>query len=107
MNTKKCEICGKVLPIEEFSKSYRNRCRKCVADLSREARKAINHNDTIVIDTVDWEARRYDLTKSILLVLLDKDGYNRMPQKYASNAVLLADEVILKLKEVRNESDRI
>ena len=36
--TKKCEICGKVKPIEEFSKSYRNRCKQCVAEQTRVQR---------------------------------------------------------------------
>lgn len=33
--TKKCEICGDIKPIEEFSKSYRNRCKQCVAEQTR------------------------------------------------------------------------
>lgn len=37
--TKKCEICGAVKPIEEFSKSYRNRCKKCVAEQARNMRE--------------------------------------------------------------------
>lgn len=38
METKKCEICGRELPISEFSKSYKNRCRECVAQMMREKR---------------------------------------------------------------------
>lgn len=36
--TKKCEICGEIKPIEEFSKSYRNRCKQCVAEQTRSMR---------------------------------------------------------------------
>lgn len=43
--TKKCEICGRELPISEFSKSYKNRCRECVAKLTREKRAADKHSD--------------------------------------------------------------
>lgn len=36
--TKRCEICGEIKPIEEFSKSYRNRCKQCVAEQTRSMR---------------------------------------------------------------------
>ncbi|MCM1075986.1 MAG: hypothetical protein NC411_01335 [Bacteroides sp.] len=29
--TKKCEVCGARKPLADFSKSYRNRCKSCVA----------------------------------------------------------------------------
>lgn len=45
METKKCEICGRELPVSDFSKSYRNRCRECVAKLTREKRAADKHSD--------------------------------------------------------------
>lgn len=45
METKICEICGRELPISDFSKSYRNRCRECVAKLTREKRAADKHSD--------------------------------------------------------------
>lgn len=37
--TKKCEICGEIKYIGEFSKSYRNRCKKCVAEQERNMRE--------------------------------------------------------------------
>lgn len=40
-DTKKCEICGREMPISEFSKSYRNRCKDCVARLIREKRASV------------------------------------------------------------------
>lgn len=33
--TKKCEICGERKPIADFSKSYKNRCKACVAAEAR------------------------------------------------------------------------
>ena len=45
METKKCEICGRELPVSDFSKSYKNRCRECVARLTREKRAADKHSD--------------------------------------------------------------
>lgn len=35
---KKCEVCGRLLPESEFSKSYRNRCKECVAKQTKEKR---------------------------------------------------------------------
>lgn len=37
--TKRCEICGEIKYIVEFSKSYRNRCKKCVAEQARNVRQ--------------------------------------------------------------------
>lgn len=37
---KKCEVCGQTKHISEFSKSYRNRCKACVAEHTREVRAA-------------------------------------------------------------------
>lgn len=36
--TKKCEVCGEIKPLEDFSKSYRNRCKPCVAEMRRKSR---------------------------------------------------------------------
>lgn len=33
--TKKCEVCGARKPLSDFSKSYKNRCRACVAAEAR------------------------------------------------------------------------
>lgn len=38
-NTKICEVCGRELPLSDFSKSYKNRCRECVAAKVRSERK--------------------------------------------------------------------
>lgn len=44
---KKCEICGRLLPESEFSKSYKNRCKDCVAKQTREKRfKAKNQKSS-------------------------------------------------------------
>lgn len=36
--TKKCEICGEIKSASEFSKSYKHRCKECVAEQTRLAR---------------------------------------------------------------------
>ena len=40
LKTKKCEICGKSKPIADFSKSYKNRCKACVAAEARMHRES-------------------------------------------------------------------
>ena len=39
MEKKKCEICGQMKPQNEFSKSYKHRCKACVAEAARNNRK--------------------------------------------------------------------
>lgn len=36
--TRKCEVCGEIKPVADFSKSYRNRCKPCVAEMRRKSR---------------------------------------------------------------------
>lgn len=40
MQKVKCEICGEIVPQTDMSKSYRHRCKKCVAEMTRENRQA-------------------------------------------------------------------
>lgn len=40
MQKKKCEICGEMVPQCNMSKSYKHRCKKCVADMTRANRHA-------------------------------------------------------------------
>lgn len=39
--TKKCEICGEIKSASEFSKSYKHRCKECVAEQTRLARAEV------------------------------------------------------------------
>lgn len=39
MEKKKCEICGEMKPLDEFSKSYKHRCKACVAEFRRHERQ--------------------------------------------------------------------
>lgn len=90
---KHCEICGRDLPESEFSKSYKNRCKKCVAELTRNNRHQVKTQPQVI----DWEARRYDLTKAAMVAMIDKKGGNRAGI-IAMDAVEIADKVIEELK---------
>ena len=56
METKKCEVCGQNLPLSAFSKSYKGRCKECVAKQTREKRNGIIATDKP--KQIDWEQRR-------------------------------------------------
>lgn len=105
--TKICEVCGKELPITKFSKSYKNRCRECVAErtrlcrhLSKEEREEREKNLLINEERrkIDWEIRRYDLTKAAMVAMIDKRGGNHAAI-IAMDAVEIADEVIKELQK--------
>lgn len=90
--TKKCEVCGKELPLSDFSKSYKNRCRKCVADMVRSERKEKKKGEDVIqsplrfdmeirdmsedfevlkfvtnaTKVVDWEQRRFEVAKELM-----------------------------------------
>ena len=51
MEVKTCEICGKTLPMSAFSKSYKGRCKECVARQTKEKR---NGTAITVHKSVDW-----------------------------------------------------
>lgn len=77
MAKRTCEICGRPTDEADFSKSYKRRCKECVAREAREARAAktgaegdteyIRIPGTCLDDTPDWEQRRYDLGVTIFL----------------------------------------
>lgn len=95
--TKKCEICGRELPISDFSKSYRNRCKVCVAEQVREQRK----NGKMVTSSVDWEQREFDTAKELFISqmnsgrLHDKsEDIDAIQRRYAVNAIKAARNFI-------------
>lgn len=63
MKTKTCEICGKTLPLSAFSKSYKGRCKECVARLTKEKR---NGTAATTHKPIDWEQRRYEIARDIM-----------------------------------------
>ena len=101
MEIKKCEICGRELPVSDFSKSYKNRCRECVAKLTKADGigiqkmvvigcstihpkfvgdcsvdcKTLAHNDGL--SEVDWRNwfERYDLTEPLAVIHFTKFRY--------------------------------
>lgn len=73
METKTCEICGQTLPLSVFSKSYKGRCKDCVAKLTREKR---NGTTNITHRSINWEQRRYEIAKDMLCALYTDEGFD-------------------------------
>lgn len=105
METKTCEICGKTLPLSAFSKSYKGRCKECVARLTKEKR---NGTAATTHKPIDWEQRRYEIAKEAVNGLLAApvvDGIDPNPpmDDIARNAVKIADYLIEELKKGEKE----
>lgn len=111
MRTKTCEICGKTLPLSAFSKSYKGRCKECVARLTKEKR---NGTAATTHKLVDWEQRRYEIAKDMLCAIYMDDGNEKRSdclgknfeyqslEGSASEAVRYANVLIEELKKYDN-----
>lgn len=63
---KKCEICGKELHESDFSKSYKNRCKKCVAEMTKAKRKkAPTLKDLHEIESICGTVALYSIVDSV------------------------------------------
>lgn len=115
---KQCEICGEAKPLSQFSKSYPNRCRKCVAEQTRRQRKGNGiHATTVIFDDPiprtaptpeDKASKRYELTKIALQGIMahaDIEGMNT--RQLAVMAVDIADETLRALSIMDVEFDNI
>lgn len=114
MATKKCDTCGRTKTEEEFSKSYRNRCKECVARFMRESRaaaKAAEETNTLIIpelpgtildDKPNWEERRYEIAKDMMAAFLSNSCSNVYAgdiERKAHDAVEYADALIAELRK--------
>jgi len=75
--TRKCEVCGEIKPVADFSKSYRNRCKACVA---AEARMHRASQSTAVEKTMKWS--ELNLSDALIGKHVLVKGYNRNTGKY-------------------------
>ena len=121
---KRCEVCGKAKPEEEFSKSYRNRCKGCVSNMARFKRNSVINalelkkiyetpdpavdaivkelsSQTVEYDLIDWEQRRFELAKDAMNGRLAIDD-NWDKESLCRWCIGIADEMI---KQLKGESD--
>ena len=97
MEGKTCEICGKT-----FSKSYKGRCKECVARLTKEKRNGMIATDRP--KQIDWEQRRYEIAKAAMVGQLASpivEGIDPNPsmQDVCIWSVKFADALINELKK--------
>jgi len=125
--SKRCEVCGQFKPVEDFSKSYKNRCKKCVASMSRmrrdscsekkaeEYRKIMETPDPIADNfLIDWEQRRYELSKAAMQGMISNWVEERTDKSYANNisnlckmSIDIADTMIQELKSKQHDEQGI
>lgn len=65
---KTCTECGQTKHISEFSKSYRNRCKVCVAEHTREARAKEKENRSENIDSTGYIKAMFKGTGEAVMV---------------------------------------
>lgn len=105
--TKTCEICGQNKPQSEFSKSYRNRCRACVAEQTRNTRHLNGHHaTTIIVDDpkIDFATVEIRLTESAIAALIRKsDGRitNYECEEIGSHAVAIAHSAMNRMTFIK------
>lgn len=122
INSKKCEVCGKEKPADDFSKSYKNRCKGCVASMQRLNREMKNlrngssyKNDEykkLIEDhsknednlLIDWEQRRFDLVKSIVSAL--EVNSQSTIESDCDLAFQIADKIIKRLKNTNQHDEQ-
>lgn len=97
---KKCTVCGKVKYESEFSKSYPNRCKECVAKHTKEVRQSAKVQKQVTMQehsTIDWEQRRYEIAKEIYPHVINRADIKQL-ERVGSSTVKLADLLIGALK---------
>ena len=69
---KKCEVCGRLLPESEFSKSYKHRCKKCVAKQTKEKRDNVKYGR---IDKIfdEYFSKKPRPKKEIITITIEQD----------------------------------
>lgn len=111
--TKKCEICGEVKPITDFSKSYKHRCKACVAEMTRNSRHINGHHAaTLIIDElkIDIAAVEMRLVEVAIGALIKKnDGHimNYECIEIGRQAVEIAHAALSRMKFCKRNEDNL
>lgn len=108
---KRCEICGEIKPIEAFSKSYKNRCKDCVAEQARENRRAEKEFNEIRKvrqslgwdkNDIDWEQVRIQAAIAAMQGVLSNPAFCNISTNKdfpTTVAIYSADKLVEKLKK--------
>ncbi|MBD5204988.1 MAG: hypothetical protein HDS84_01225 [Bacteroidales bacterium] len=125
MEKKKCEICGQMKPLGDFSKSYKHRCKACVAEAARSYRKNQKVNEHHLGEALNkapivplQEVRATDHTNSryviathalqgilacgpIMSHLMAKSG-SKLYERVAAEALHFTDALMEKLEDKKS-----
>lgn len=99
---KTCTECGRTKHISEFSKSYPNRCKECVAEHTRQVRQRAKEERNGNVPNIekkaeiDWEQRRYEIAKECVAVLMQNEITLEDAAKISTEQ---ADALIAELKK--------
>ena len=111
---KKCPQCGQEKPIEDFSKSYRNLCKSCVAENVREKRKSIFDRPAIsnfeIPDNSELQfiiPPRLTIATAAMQGLLAGGMLNNSKEFVAAKAVELADALLNELNKPKDKEDEV
>lgn len=77
---KRCEVCGSMKPIKDFSKSYKKRCKQCVAEIVKAERAAPKNKQPIeglILESLDVSISRRDYFACRAMAELMKWEYYR------------------------------
>lgn len=101
-----CEICGEWIPQQDMSKSYKHRCKKCVADLTRINRQAakqraenirqqLDGTGYTLVSPEDRRRERLTIATAIMQGLFCKGGHalttTDVIRNYVRDAINVAD----------------
>ena len=129
METKICAQCGQEKPIEDFSKSYKNLCKACVAENERKKRngRTVCYGRGLEVfipeDATFIPPMRLQIAIAAMQGMLSNrvfvKAFHRelsptlesieaadLYRVFARNAVLMADSLINELKNQKNENNQ-
>lgn len=108
-----CEVCGQKKTSDEMSKSYKHRCKACVAEMARKNRlidKGIQgiHASTLLIDEpkIDIATAEVRLTETAISALIKKNDGRIMQyecEEIGRQAVAIAHSALLHMKYINKE----
>lgn len=100
---KTCEICKTSKPLSDFSKSYKNRCKVCVAELTRQkrTRKNLGAMDAAIL-TAEASASLIE-AMGMMVEDLSRIQNNSYPVWNRGDYESIADRLSDKIKELKTK----
>lgn len=103
-----CEVCGQAKTSEEMSKSYKQRCKSCVAEMTRNNRQNKVHAVTKNDHRTDLAAVEVRLVEAAISSLVKKTEGRIMKydcNEIGTNAVEIAHAAMSRMKFIKSTKD--